>query len=76
VALIVLDSDAAAAFAAHIGATDASAAALATHPAIYAAVEAAVNAGNSTLSRPEQIKCFSILPAFWEPGGEEITPTM
>jgi len=76
VALIVLDSDAAATFAAHIGATDTSAAALATHPAIYAAVDAAVKAGNSKLSRPEQIKCFSILPAFWEPGGEEITPTM
>src|SRR5262249_10118418 len=76
VALIALDSEAAAAFAAHIGATDTSAAALATHPAIYAAVDAAVKAGNSKLSRPEQIKCFSILPAFWEPGGEEITPTM
>jgi len=76
VALIVLDSDAAAAFAAHIGVSDTSAAALATHPAVYAEVDAAVNAGNSKLSRPEQIKCFSVLPTFWEPGGEEITPTM
>jgi long-subunit acyl-CoA synthetase (AMP-forming) len=24
----------------------------------------------------EQIKRFTILPAFWEPGGEEIPPTM
>ena len=76
VALIVLDPDAAAAFAAHAGATDTSPAALATNPAIRAAVGAAVQTGNSTLSRAEQIKHFTILPAFWEPGGEEITPTM
>ncbi|HEX2286012.1 MAG TPA: long-chain fatty acid--CoA ligase, partial [Mycobacterium sp.] len=24
----------------------------------------------------EQIKRFRILPTFWEPGGEELTPTM
>src|SRR5215468_91188 len=76
VALIVLDPDTAAAFAAHHGATDTSAAALASHPAIRAAVETAVSAGNGKLARVEQIKRFTILPAFWEPGGEEITPTM
>jgi len=76
VALIVLDPDAAAAFAAHHGASDISAAALAAHPAIHAAVDTAVNAGNGKLSRVEQIKRFTILPAFWEPGGDEITPTM
>jgi long-chain acyl-CoA synthetase len=76
VALIVLDPDAAAAFAAQHGVTDASAAALASHPAVRAALEAAVRAGNGKLSRAEQVKRFSILPAFWEPGGEEITPTM
>jgi long-subunit acyl-CoA synthetase (AMP-forming) len=76
VALIVLDPEAATAFAAHAGATDTSPAALATNPAIRAAVDAAVQTGNSKLSRPEQIKCFTILPAFWEPGSEEITPTM
>jgi len=76
VALIVLDPDAAAAFAAHHGASDTTAAALAAHPAIHAAVDTAVNAGNGKLSRVEQIKHFTILPAFWEPGGDEITPTM
>jgi len=76
VALIVLDPDAAAAFAAHHGASDISAAALAAHPAIHAAVDTAVNASNGKLSRVEQIKRFTILPAFWEPGGDEITPTM
>jgi long-chain acyl-CoA synthetase len=76
VALIVLDPDAAAAFAAHRGASDTSAAALANHPAIHAAVDTAVKTGNGKLSRVEQVKRFSILPAFWEPGGDEITPTM
>ncbi|HYA51896.1 MAG TPA: long-chain fatty acid--CoA ligase, partial [Streptosporangiaceae bacterium] len=76
VALIVLDPGTAAAFAVHHGATDTSAAALAAQPAIRAAIETAVNTGNSKLSRVEQIKRFTILPAFWEPGGEEITPTM
>jgi len=76
VALIVLDPDTAAAFAAHHGATGTSAAALARHPTIRAAIEAAVKTGNSKLSRPEQIKHFTIVPAFWEPGGQELTPTM
>ena len=76
VTLIVLDPETAAAFAVHHGATATSAAALAAHPAIRAAIETAVNTGNGKLSRVEQVKRFTILPAFWEPGGEEITPTM
>jgi long-subunit acyl-CoA synthetase (AMP-forming) len=50
-ALIVLDPDAAAAFAAHHGASDTSAAALAAHPAFHAAVDTAVKAGNGKLPR-------------------------
>ena len=76
VALIVLDPDAAAQFAARHGITDPAPAILADHPAIRAAVAAAVNDGNSRLSRVERIKRFAIVPAFWEPGGDEITPTM
>ena len=30
----------------------------------------------NALSRVEQIKRFTILPVDWEPGGEELTPTM
>ena len=76
VALIALDSDAAAAFAAQHGITDPSPAILADHPAIRAAIGAAVEEANGRLSRVEQIKRFAIVPAFWEPGGDEITPTM
>jgi long-chain acyl-CoA synthetase len=75
-ALIVLDPDTAAAFAARHGLADPAPVALAAHPAIAAAVAAAVETANARLSRVEQIKRHAILPVFWEPGGEEITPTM
>ncbi len=75
VALIVLDPDAAV-FAAQHGITGPTPAGLANHPAVRAAVSAAVNTANRRLSRAEQIKRFAILPTFWEPGGDEITPTM
>jgi long-subunit acyl-CoA synthetase (AMP-forming) len=76
VALIVLDPAAAAAFAAQHGIAELAPAVLAAHPVVRAAAAAAVDTANSRLSRVEQIKRFAILPAFWEPGGEEITPTM
>ena len=43
---------------------------------MIAAVQEAVDEANSKLSRVEQIKKFKILPAEWEPGGDELTPTM
>jgi long-subunit acyl-CoA synthetase (AMP-forming) len=76
VALIALDPDAAAAFAARHGIADPSPAVLADHPAVRAAVGAAVDAANARLSRVEQVKRFAIVPVSWEPGGDEITPTM
>ena len=75
VALIVLDPDAAALFAAQHGIADPPAV-LADHPAVRAAVGAAVQAANGKLSRIEQIKRFAIVPASWDPGSDEITPTM
>jgi long-chain acyl-CoA synthetase len=76
VALIVLDPDAAAMFAARSGIAEPSPAGLAEHPDVRAAIGAAVEAANARLSRVEQIKRFAILPVSWEPGGDEITPTM
>jgi long-subunit acyl-CoA synthetase (AMP-forming) len=76
VALIALDPDTAAAFAAQHGITDPAPVILAGHPAIRDAVGAAVEKANGRLSRVEQVKRFAIVPAFWEPGGDEITPTM
>ncbi|MFD4443753.1 hypothetical protein ACFWPK_28670 [Nocardia sp. NPDC058519] len=34
------------------------------------------SSGNARLARVEQIKKFTVLPAFWEPGGAELTPTL
>ncbi len=76
VALIALDPDAAAMFAARSGIADPAPAVLADHPAVRAAIEVAVQTANARLARAEQIKRYSILPVSWEPGGDEITPTM
>ena len=75
VALIVLDPDAAAAFGAEHG-LDPDPAVLVKDERVHAAVQAGVDAGNAALSRVEQVKRFTILPTFWPPGSDEITPTM
>jgi long-chain acyl-CoA synthetase len=76
VALIAPDPGAAAAFAAQHAITDPAPAILAGHPAIRAAIGAAVDTASGRLSRVEQIKRFAVVPAFREPGGDEITPAM
>ena len=76
VALLTLDPDAAAAFARQRGIADAAPSALAEHPDVRAAIASGVETANARLSRVEQIKKFAILPEPWEPGGDEITPTM
>ena len=43
---------------------------------IEAEVAAGVERANEKLARVEQIKKFKILDEDWEPGGEELTPTM
>lgn len=45
-------------------------------PAIAAEVAAAVEAANARLSRVEEIKRFKVITGEWEPGGEELTPTL
>ncbi|MDI1463038.1 long-chain fatty acid--CoA ligase [Catellatospora sp. KI3] len=65
VALLVLDADALAALHRREPGADP-----------HALVADGVAAANSTLSRVEQIKKFAILPGPWEPGGDELTPTL
>jgi long-chain acyl-CoA synthetase len=43
---------------------------------IEAEVARGVEEANGHLSRVEQIKRYAILPVDWEPGGDELTPTM
>ena len=40
------------------------------------AIQEAVDGANAKLSRVEQIKKFKVLPTEWQPGGDELTPTM
>jgi long-subunit acyl-CoA synthetase (AMP-forming) len=45
-------------------------------PEVVEAVQKEVDQANADLARVEQIKKFKILPTEWEPGGDELTPTM
>ena len=75
-ALIALDADFAPAWAQKQGVADDSIESLADNPQLLELIGAAVEKGNSHLARVEQIKKFKVLPAAWEPGGDELTPTM
>ncbi|WP_433520939.1 fatty acid--CoA ligase FadD11 [Nocardia pseudovaccinii] len=74
-ALLTLDPDTAASFAAEHG-LPVSATTLVEHPDIIERVRAAIDSANQVLSRVEQVKRFRLLPTFWEPGGIELTLTM
>jgi long-subunit acyl-CoA synthetase (AMP-forming) len=76
VALITLDPDVAPAFAQQRGIADTSFEALAVEQAVIDEVQRGVDAANESLARVEAIKKFKILPTDWEPGGDELTPTM
>jgi long-chain acyl-CoA synthetase len=65
VALVSLDGDAVAAFTQRHG-----------EAALAPAIEEALRQANSRLSRVEQIKRYTVLDGVWEPGGDELTPTL
>ncbi|QVI19354.1 AMP-binding protein [Nocardia tengchongensis] len=75
-ALIVLDLDIAVVRAKALGVPDADLKILAAHPEIVTEIKAAIAAANTKLNRVEQIKRFTILDLGWEPGGDELTPTL
>ncbi|MGH3516346.1 MAG: AMP-binding protein [Haloechinothrix sp.] len=75
-AIIVIDPDTAAARAGALDMSDTSMAAVAQRPEIRAELTKAVKEGNGKLSRVEQIKRFVIVGTAWDPGGDELTPTM
>ena len=76
VALVVLDPDFAPVWASQNGLEGRSLEELADEEKARDAVQAAVDQANEKMARVEQIKKFKILPEPWEPGGEELTPTM
>jgi long-chain acyl-CoA synthetase len=65
VALITLDPDVAPGFVEQHG-----------EHAVQAEVQRGVDAANEQLARVEQIKRFKVLRNEWQPGGDELTPTM
>jgi long-subunit acyl-CoA synthetase (AMP-forming) len=75
-ALVVLDAESAGPYAARHHLPDSSAAALSADAGVIERIAAGIAAGNARLSRVEQVKRFRLLPAFWEPGGDEVTLTM
>jgi long-chain acyl-CoA synthetase len=65
VALITLDPDVAPAFEQQQG-----------HDALIAEVARGMQAANEQMARVEQIKKYKLLDEEWQPGGDELTPTM
>jgi len=76
VALVTLDPDSLPGFAKQMGLDAGDLAELSKDPKMIEAVEKEIDAANDQLARVEQIKKFKILPTDWEPGGDELTPTM
>ncbi|WP_327001145.1 AMP-dependent synthetase/ligase [Dactylosporangium sp. NBC_01737] len=74
-ALVVLDEEMAPAWARARGLTP-ELAELSADPVLLAEIQAAVDAANAKLSRPEQIKTFRVLPSAWSPVTGEVTPTL
>jgi long-subunit acyl-CoA synthetase (AMP-forming) len=75
-ALLVLDPERAPTWAREHEIGAASLADLATHPAVLAEVQRAVDAANTHLSRAEQVKRFMLLPNEWTALSGELTPTL
>jgi len=65
VALVTLDPDVAPAYEQQHG-----------RDALLAEVKRGIEAANEQLARVEQVKKFKLLDEEWEPGGDELTPTM
>ncbi|WP_460850263.1 AMP-dependent synthetase/ligase [Nocardioides ultimimeridianus] len=79
VAILTLDAEIAPLVAARAGVPPEVArdlAQLAGHPAMQAMAQAAVDAANERLSRPEQVKAWELLPVEWTAESEELTPTL
>ena len=75
-ALVVLEPEAAMAFAAAHGIPGGTLAELAADDRVRTEVAAGIERGNARLSRVEQVRRHTILGDPWLPAGDELTPTM
>ena len=76
VALITLDPDIAPGFAREHGIDTDDPVRLAHEETVHAQIQREIDTANEDLARVEEIKKFTILEEEWEPGGDELTPTM
>jgi long-chain acyl-CoA synthetase len=76
VAVMTLDGEIAPLVAQQAGVEFADLADLTTKPQIRAMAQAAVDAANERLSRPEQVKRWTLLPTEWTAESAELTPTL
>jgi long-subunit acyl-CoA synthetase (AMP-forming) len=75
VALLVLDPETSSRWAAERGLAG-GLAELCRNADFRGTLQAAVDAANAGLARVEQIKRFAVIGADWQPGGDELTPTV
>ncbi|MFC9840157.1 hypothetical protein ACFVKB_41250 [Rhodococcus sp. NPDC127530] len=75
VALLTVDEHALRAFAARHDISGVDVDALIAHPTVLAEAHALVDDANSALSRPEQIKKFTLVARSWTAESGEMTPT-
>jgi long-chain acyl-CoA synthetase len=76
VAILTLDPDVAPVVAGRLGLAETGLEDLARSPEILAVVGQAVEAANARLSRPEQVKRWTLLPVEWTAESDELTPTL
>jgi long-chain acyl-CoA synthetase len=76
VAVMTLDGEIAPLVAQQAGIEFSDLAELAATPQIQAMAQAAVDAANARLSRPEQVKRWALLPTEWTAESAELTPTL
>jgi long-subunit acyl-CoA synthetase (AMP-forming) len=74
-ALLTLDPEAAKRWASEHE-VDGDLESLAENQELIAEVRRGLDQANEQLARVEQVKRFKVLPVDWEPGGDELTPTM
>lgn len=75
-ALVVLDPDELTQFGARRGLSSAATELLVDNDLVRAEVAGAIDRANTQLARVEQIKTHTVLPCFWVPDSEELTPTL
>jgi long-chain acyl-CoA synthetase len=75
-ALLTLDPEATKAWGDEHGIEEGDVASLAENEKLIEEVQRGVDEANENLARVEQVKRFKVLPEPWEPGGDELTPTM